>query len=263
MINQASQKSTVQKPHKKSSVSQALQSFLKNHVNDINDGDVSFSVVQNEQEKDECLQLAYIEYLKKGYVEKDNYKAMETIYDKTGNSIIFKAEYQQKIIGTVTINWDSALGLPLDNVFPEAKSLFERGVGEIAEVTRLAIAKGPFNSKNIISGLFNSVTLDLIKGSVYKYLVIEVNPRHQFFYKKKMQFKPLIDSRPCQRVSGAPAVLLSLSYSDCLYAYLNCNEDASLNKSLYVNFKMDPRIIKEIQDCKKNATQELIQGDIR
>ncbi|PCJ56108.1 MAG: hypothetical protein COA79_20005 [Planctomycetota bacterium] len=244
-------------PKRKSSISKAMQAIKADNVkNKYCEKDLTFSVISCEKEKNECMQLAYQEYLKKNYIEESEVEAngfekMKTIFDNVGQSIIFKAELHKKIVGTITINFDAELGLPLDSEFPEVNSLFKRGVSEISEVTRLAISEGVENSKDIINGLFNAVTLDLVSTSKNKCLLIEVNPRHQFFYKKKMLFKQLVESRPCQRVSGAPAVLLSLSKDDCQYAYLNSQNDESIKRTLYVNFKMDKRIIEEIKDSKQ------------
>ena len=98
---------------KKSAISQAMQAIKRNDDIVIYvDESLVVSVVTSENEKKECMQLAYREYLKKNYIEEceaeiNGYEKMKTIYDDEGKSIIFKAEMHQKIIGTVTVNWDS------------------------------------------------------------------------------------------------------------------------------------------------------------
>lgn len=129
------------------------------------------------------------------------------------NQLALVADTDGKVVSTMAICFDSDVGLPADENFrAELDQL--RSVGRrLAEPSRLAIAR--HLPKRLFAALIHISFIyahRIMKCSDY---VIEVNPRHQNFYSKKLGFHTLAKERLCTRVQ-APAVLmqLDLAYMD-------------------------------------------------
>jgi hypothetical protein len=111
-------------------------------------------------------------------------------------------------IGTSSAVYDSYGDLPCEALFPTETSYMRVRGARMMEFTALAVARGapatlaPFliNVNRVIGRRFAGST----------HIMAEVNPRHVAYYRKLWRFEVLGTPRPCPRVEGAPAQLLSL-----------------------------------------------------
>ncbi len=124
------------------------------------------------------------------------------------NRITLAADSGGATVGTMSLCLDDpAIGLPADENFGDILSAW-RGQGRrLCEPARLAI------DRNVNMRVFAAL---IHISYVYAHnlhgctdYVIEVNPRHVMFYKRKLGFHVAAPERHCSRV-GAPAVLLRL-----------------------------------------------------
>lgn len=129
------------------------------------------------------------------------------------HKITLVAYQEDQVAGTLTLGLDSPEGMVVDQLYKEeADSLREQG-RKICDVTKLAVDQD-IKSKNVLGALFH---LSVIYGRnihLATDFLIEVNPRHAFFYQKMIGFVPFGGEKLCSRVN-APAVLLRL---DLAYA---------------------------------------------
>lgn len=130
------------------------------------------------------------------------------------NRITLVAHQENKVAGTVTLGLDGPRGLVVDELYKtEVDAL--RGKGrKIAELTKLAVDESTA-SRSVLAALFHIAFIYAFHIHKYTDFVIEINPRHEFFYKRMLGFNRLGEERMCPRV-GAPAVLLhvDLDYID-------------------------------------------------
>lgn len=99
--------------------------------------------------------------------------------------------------------------LTADQSFPEEMAAMRAQGVKLCEFTRLAgEPQGP--SKLMLASLFHLAYLHACHLWGAEVLVIEVNPRHQSFYRRMLGFQPHGEQR-LHRGVGAPAVLMSLS----------------------------------------------------
>lgn len=116
-------------------------------------------------------------------------------------------------VATVTLTFDSAAGLPSDEIYhPELDVLRAQG-RRLVEVTRLAMEESHAQSKTLLVCLFNFIYVYAERVRGFTDFVVEVNPRHVPFYRRLLLFETIGPERPCPRVQGAPAVLLRLDLS--------------------------------------------------
>ncbi|HKO87916.1 MAG TPA: hypothetical protein VJU83_05280 [Burkholderiales bacterium] len=127
---------------------------------------------------------------------------------KAGDSVTLIAKQGDDTVGTLSVRFDSEQGLSADEIFgPEVDSRRHKG-GRVCELTRLAISTGIKSSE--VLGLLVRLSFMVCRGlRAATDVFIEVNPRHERFYRHILDFNVASDRRICPRVS-APAVLLHL-----------------------------------------------------
>lgn len=124
------------------------------------------------------------------------------------NRITLVAHQVDRVAGTVTLGLDGPKGLVVDELYKaEIDALRARGK-KIAELTKLAVDQSGA-SKSVLAALFHIAFIYAYHIHKYTDFVIEVNPRHEFFYKRTLGFERIGEAKMCPRV-GAPAVLLHL-----------------------------------------------------
>jgi hypothetical protein len=130
------------------------------------------------------------------------------------NKITLVAHQDNIVAGTVTLGLDSPKGLVVDELYKaEVDELRAKG-RKIAELTKLAVDESSA-SKSVLAALFHIAFIYAFHIHKYTDFVIEINPRHAFFYKRMLGFNLIGSERMCPRVN-APAVLLhiDLNYID-------------------------------------------------
>ena len=152
----------------------------------------------------ECAQeLVNQRYAWRGYAGTEN--------NASANAITLIAERDSKLIGTVTIHRDSAAGLMIDDTFKAEANDFRRNGHSLCEVTRLATTPES-DSRTVLTMLFHIAFFACLRLYEATDLFIEVNPRHERYYRQWMDFVVAAGRRICPRVE-APAMLLRLDMS--------------------------------------------------
>jgi hypothetical protein len=123
------------------------------------------------------------------------------------NRITLIAETAKEIVGTMTLCLDGGIGLPADENFSDKLDLLRAEGRKLSEPSRLAIDDNV--PKRVFASLIHISYIYAHNIHGFTDWVIEVNPRHAFFYKRMLGFQDFGEQRTCTRVD-APAVLLRL-----------------------------------------------------
>jgi hypothetical protein len=128
---------------------------------------------------------------------------------KDKHAVTLVARQGGTTVGTLSVRFDSAEGLNVDEAFqPEVDALRDKGGKLVCELTSLAIEPST-NSTTILSLLVRLAFLTARSWRAATDALIEINPRHERFYRRVLDFKVVSTPRICPRVQ-APAVLLHL-----------------------------------------------------
>jgi hypothetical protein len=122
------------------------------------------------------------------------------------NRITLTASSKGEVIGTLSLNLDSEVGLLCDQVFKDRIDPYRAKGGKVCEIIKLAIDPG-VKSKAVLASLFHVAFIYARDLHGCSEIFIEVNPRHRRFYEAMLDFVVECESRPNPRVD-APAVLL-------------------------------------------------------
>jgi hypothetical protein len=127
-----------------------------------------------------------------------------------GRTATLQATQNDHTCGTMTINFDGPDGLQADILYPEELAELRRR-GSVCEFTRLALDRN-VSGREVLCALFYMAYAFAHHVREVDHLVIEVNPRHEAFYRRMLGFRNGGDKRLCPRVN-APAVLMHLDFA--------------------------------------------------
>ena len=113
-------------------------------------------------------------------------------------------------LATITIGFDSSIGLLADELYRTEVDVFRREGKRLFEFIKLAV-DGNVRSKHLLASIFHLSYIYACKIQEHTDVFIEVNPRHVNFYQSMLGFNKLGAEKMNQRVK-APAVLLGLDW---------------------------------------------------
>jgi len=125
--------------------------------------------------------------------------------------ITLTASEHDAVIGTISIGFDSPIGLLCDELYMEEISVLRDKGWRVCEFTKLAI-DSVVRSKRVLASLFHVAYIYAHRIKGFHQLVIEVNPRHVRYYERMLGFRVRGPQRMNRRVS-APAVLMALDFA--------------------------------------------------
>jgi len=154
--------------------------------------------------------------------------------DRTPSRITVAAHDRDATAGTVTVGLDSAEGLFVDGLYQAEADLLRAQGYRLVEFTKLAIDNN-VHSKPLLAALFHIAFIYAKRIHRCTHLLIEVNPRHESYYRRMLGFEMAGPIRQDPRI-GAPAQLLrlSLDYAQSEIARIGGNPNlSSITRSLY------------------------------
>jgi len=126
---------------------------------------------------------------------------------KYPNRITILSFHQEKIVGTVTVGYDSPEGMLAEEIYkPEIDALRAQG-RRVGELSKLAIDEN-IGSKQLLASLIH---IAYLYGVIHECTdaIIEIVPRHKTFYEKMLGFKQIGEERINNRVNF-PVLLMHL-----------------------------------------------------
>lgn len=139
------------------------------------------------------------------------YQTKPLTQDQSLDRITLVASDEDVTIGTMSISFDGADGLLVEELFPdEVRALREAG-HRVCEFTKLAM-DSVLGSRRVLASLFHVAYIYAYRVKGFDCLLIEVNPRHVKYYEKILGFEVMGSVRMNARVN-APAVLLCLKFA--------------------------------------------------
>lgn len=210
-------------------------------------GEHQIRVASSIEDRCRAWALVYAAYLAKGYAKPNAQGLWYGLHDALPNTTTFLAErrpdlregqvegfvsaQQTQGVATLTLVFDSPLGLPSDDLYAsELDSLRSQG-RRLCEIISLANMKSaPSMEANLTKHLFKLAYHTSYSLERATNLVITVNPRHVLFYERYALFQRLGEERPYGKVNGAPAVLLRLDLDRATPDYLLKGVTGSISK---------------------------------
>jgi GNAT superfamily N-acetyltransferase len=164
-------------------------------------------IAETREELEACLSLLHDSYVDSGFMTPDPSGMRVTIYHSLPTTTTLCAKYDDKVVGTVSLIRESALGFPLQRIFDLSGVRARKG--NIAEVSALAVhPRFRRTGGSILFPLMKFMYEYCTTFFDTRHLLIAVNPRHIELYESLLFFKRLsatvVDNYDF--VNGAPAV---------------------------------------------------------
>lgn len=154
---------------------------------------------------------------------------------KYPNRITILSFYQERIVGTVTVGYDSEEGMLADEIYkPEIDALRAQGK-RVGELSKLAIDEN-IGSKQLLASLIH---IAYLYGVIHECTdaIIEIVPRHKAFYERMLGFKQLGEEKMNNRVHFPVLLMhLELDYMRKKIEALGGKGKAANDRSLYPYF---------------------------
>lgn len=194
-------------------------------------------LAETREELEACFRLLHDAYVSVGFMKPDPSGMRVTLYHALPTTTTLLAKFDGKVVGTLSLIRQSAMGFPMQKIF-SIDSILREG-GNIAEVSALAVDRS-FQAKGGV------ILFPLIKF-MYEYsrklfdtrhLVIAVNPRHIAFYESILFFRRLKQHVVPHYgfVNGAPAVGAHLDLDHAPRIFKRCYDGKEPRKNLYRYF---------------------------
>jgi len=154
---------------------------------------------------------------------------------KYPNRITILSYQEERIVGTVTVGYDSEEGLMGDEIYkPEIDALRAQGK-RVGELSKLAIDEN-IGSKQLLASLIH---IAYLYGVIHECTdaIIEIVPRHKAFYERMLGFKQIGEERMNNRVHFPVLLMhLDLDYMRQKIEALGGKGKAARDRSLYPYF---------------------------
>ena len=151
---------------------------------------IIYSIARTRNELAQAFALVYKEYEHRGYIPKGYKSNMRmSLYNALPSTVTFVGMQGTKVVATVTLIPDTAMGIPMDKIYHDELAPFRKKGLRIAEVSQLSI-----DAKLFPPGWFSMFNFEKLMlvfklfKVVFDYarfedrldeLCIAVNPKHQ------------------------------------------------------------------------------------
>jgi len=152
-----------------------------------------------------ALRLVHDVYVGEGYMEPHPLGMRILLpHHAVKSTTVVSARREGEVVGTLTLLFDGAVGLPMDELYPEALTRARRAGRRIVEVGNFAIAKHVRGTAILMHLMRAAVRLAMAERQ--DDLVIAVHPKHATFYRTIWLMERFGEVTPYSEVKGAPAI---------------------------------------------------------
>ena len=205
---------------------------------------LDFGLATDRDTFEQALRLQHDQYVAQGYMDPHPSGLRLSVHHALPSTYVFVARSGHRVVGTMTLIVDSALGLPMDEIYSDDLRELRRERSGLTEFSGLALDPDYKSSGvAILLRLIRMVVLHAIQVLHLSDVCIAINPRHAAFYRKAFYFEDLGGLKPYGKVNGAPAVALRLDL-DLLRGFIReLAADRTISSGVY-SFLFRPRSVE-------------------
>ena len=195
-------------------------------------------IAESKEELEACFRLLHDAYVGSGFMSPDPSGMRVTIYHALPTTTTLCAKFDGKVVGTLSLIRESAIGFPMQRIFDLTSVRAKRG--HIAEVSALAVhPRFRHTGGTILFPLMKFMYEYCTTFFDTRHLVIAVNPRHIEMYESLLFFRRLtsVVVENYDFVNGAPAVGATLDLKHAPEVLRKAYARLPLKKNLYHYFR--------------------------
>mgnify|MGYP000867285579 CR=1 FL=1 len=197
-------------------------------------------IAESQEELEACFSLLHNAYVDSGFMTPDPSGMRVTIYHALPTTTTLCAKIDGKVVGTISLIRESALGFPLQRIFD--LTAVRAKEGNIAEVSALAVH--PRFRRTGGSILFPLMKFMYDYCTTFfdtRHIVIAVNPRHIEMYESLLFFQRLTANvvENYDFVNGAPAVGATLDLKAAPEVFRRAYANKPVRRDLHAYFMVN------------------------
>ncbi|MBA4387646.1 MAG: hypothetical protein C0404_06670 [Verrucomicrobia bacterium] len=174
-------------------------------------GEYEITIARTLEDRKRAWAMVYKLYLEKGYAQPDSDQLWYGMHDALPQTTTFIVTRDGNDIATVTVVFDSEIGLPADTLYRDELDKLRMNGRRLCEVVSLVSNETDRRGAiDVLKHLFKvglHMSTRLVDATDF---VITVNPHHAAYYERKLLFRRTGEIRSYEKVNGAPAALLIL-----------------------------------------------------
>jgi hypothetical protein len=163
------------------------------------------------REFEAAFRLIYDRYRGEGLTQWNPHGLRILPHQLLDTSWVLLARKRHRLLGTLSLIEDGAMGLPIEQLYPAEIWRLRREGKRVAELACFALAdESSSESMSVLRTLLRAACSIAAEQHVEE-LVICVHPRRASFYERRLGFVELGPTRACPWVCGQPAVALRMA----------------------------------------------------
>ncbi|MBT8371607.1 MAG: hypothetical protein KJO34_11635, partial [Deltaproteobacteria bacterium] len=161
--------------------------------------------------REKAYKLLYNIYSEMGIIRNNHSGLWLSIFDALPETTTIIAEDTKgEILGTLTLVFESPIGLPADELYKEKIDEFRAEGRKISEIISFGINETARSSVKILASLIYSGYLLALRVKNSTDLLVTVSKQYENFYCRSLLFNKVGPVRKYSKVNGRPTVLLNL-----------------------------------------------------
>lgn len=200
-----------------------------------------FKIAETREELEAAYRLVHDVYVQEGYADTHASGMRVNLRYALPTTTTFVGLHGGKVVITMTLIGDSALGLPMDAIFSRELYRLRRQGRFIAEVSALASDPDYRKGTQALALYSNKIMwLYAIRNLKVDDLVIAINPKHRWVYQTLILFEPVSTGvKSYHYVKDAPAIAMRLDLNTIVDRLGRAYRGLPPGKNLYHFFVND------------------------
>jgi tetratricopeptide (TPR) repeat protein len=173
--------------------------------------DFTYRIAETREDVEGAVRLVYRNYIELGYCHLNRFEVHFYLFDVLPETRTLVALHGDRVVATLTLVFDSPLGLPSGKLYPAELEALRAGGRRVVEISKLSVDRDlGVRGLAVLKGIFRLAWLaaSRVRGSTD--FVIMVEPHHERFYANSLLFERAGELKPDPEAKDAPSVLLRL-----------------------------------------------------
>ena len=205
--------------------------------------DFEYRIAETREDIEGAVRLVYRNYVELKYCNLNRFGVHFYLYDVLPETRTLVALHGERVVATLTLVFDSALGLPSGKLYPaELEALRDAG-RRLVEVSKLSVDRDlGARGLAVLKGLFRLGWLVSARVHGSTDFVIMVEPHHERFYARSLLFERAGELKPDPEAADAPSVLLRLRLAEAPERYRAAFGEEPREANPYWYFVLAPEV---------------------
>lgn len=168
-------------------------------------------VARRRRELCDAFQIVYERYVRDGLTNRNRFGIRILPHQLLDTSWVLVAKRSRNALGTLSLIEDGAMGLPMEQLYPDEIWNLRRRQLRVAELACFALVdQSADESMRVLRALLQSACEIGFRKGINE-LVICIHPKRVRFYERRLGFKEIGPLRHCPWVCDQPAVAMRLT----------------------------------------------------